>query len=277
MPQSGTANQVAVLSGSSWGKFIGVILGYAFAGPWGAVFGFILGRMHDNQRQSQAEDWERVWQDQGFFSANQERSAFTLGVVVLGAKMAKCDGRVNREEVDAFKRVFHVTPSQEAAISAAFNQARHSAEGFEPYAYHLAHVFRNKKAVLEEILSGLFIIGSADYASLSPQEIAFLKRVSFIFGFDQEEFARIAASSGAALPEEERPRNPTIEAFTVLGVKETATPEEIKKAYRALIREHHPDKLTAQGLPPEFVATATEKMKRINAAYDMVCKIKGIK
>ena len=74
---------------------------------------------------------------------------------------------------------------------------------------------------------------------------------------------------------------PTIPVIAIkvmqLIESETATAEEIKAAYRALIREHHPDKLMAQGMPPEFVATATEKMKRINVAYDTVCKMRGIK
>ena len=69
----------------------------------------------------------------------------------------------------------------------------------------------------------------------------------------------------------------TIEAFAILGIAENATNEEIKIAYRTLIREHHPDKLVAQGMPPEFIANANEKMKRINVAYDNVCKMRGIK
>ena len=114
-------------------------------------------------------------------------------------------------------------------------------------------------------------------AQESPAEITFLKRVSFIFGFGDEDFTRIAAQSGVGLPEHEKPRNQTAEAFAILGIHENATEAEVKAAYRALIREHHPDKLMAQGMPPEFVATATEKMKRINVAYDAACKIKGIK
>jgi DnaJ like chaperone protein len=200
-----------------------------------------------------------------------------MGVVVLGAKMAKADGRVNREEIEAFKRVFHIAAAQEAAVGALFDRARLSAEGFEPYAFQLARVFHANPTVLEEILSGLFMIAAADSAGLSSAEIVFLKRVAFIFGFGSEDFARIAAMSGVRMPERERPVRPTIEAFAILGIAETAEPDTIKAAYRALIREHHPDKLMAQGMPPEFVATATEKMKRINAAYDAVCKIKGMK
>ena len=79
------------------------------------------------------------------------------------------------------------------------------------------------------------------------------------------------------LAPQEKPIDPVSESCAILGVAETASGEEIKISYRALIREHHPDKLMAQGMPPEFVATATEKMKRINVAYDLLGKIKGIK
>jgi DnaJ like chaperone protein len=260
-----------------WGKIVGSILGLIIGGPWGAAIGFIIGHLHDQQKESDAEAWHGLWGNHGDAPANTQQTTFMMGVIVLSAKMAKSDGRVTRAEVDAFKRVFHIAPAQENAIGEIFNRARLSANGFEPYAFQLAHVFRRNSAVLEEILSGLFIIGAADSSGLSTAEIVFLKRVSFIFGFDTEDFARIAARAGVRLPAHEAPRNPTSESFAILGITETATAEEAKLAYHALIRKHHPDKLMAQGMPPEFVATATEKMKRINVAYDAVRKIKGIK
>jgi DnaJ like chaperone protein len=211
------------------------------------------------------------------FTGNMQQAVFTSGVIVLGAKMAKADGRVTREEVEAFKRVFQVSPTHEEAVGRLFNQARRSADGFEPYALRLAQVFRHNPAVLEQVLSGLFIIASADQAGLSPAELSFLRNVASIFGFGPETFARIAAHSGVRLPEAEKPRSEKDESYAILGIKAAATEDEIKTAYRALIREHHPDRLVAQGMPAEFIATATEKMKRINVAYDVVCKVRGIK
>jgi len=255
------------------------MLGLWVGGPFGAVAGMVVGHIHDQRPASSNNEgaWSSLWGNYGDFSANIEQATFTMGVVVLGAKMAKADGRVTRQEIEAFKRVFHINPAQEVAVGLLFDRARLSAEGFEPYAFQLAKVFRNNAAVLEEILSGLFIVAAADYAGLSPAEIIFLKRVAFIFGFGAEDFLRIAARSGVKMSQPANPQSQASEPFAILGVAETATPEEIKTAYRALIREHHPDKLMAQGMPPEFVATATEKMKRINAAYDTVCKLKGIK
>jgi DnaJ like chaperone protein len=265
------------IPGRKWGKIIGGILGLWAGGPFGALAGLVVGHLHDIRPQNPDKAWSGLWGSYGDFAANVEQAAFTMGVVVLSAKMAKSDGRVTRAEIEAFKRVFHISPAQEAAVGNLFDRARLSADGFEPYAFQLAHVFRRNAAVLEEILSGLFIIAAADSAGLSPAEITYLKRVSFIFGFGAEDFARIAARSGVRIPQRERPQNPIQEAYAILGIKESATNDETKGAYRALIREHHPDRLMAAGMPAEFVATATEKMKRINAAYDTVCKIKGIK
>jgi DnaJ like chaperone protein len=213
-----------------------------------------------------------------FRTANSAQSIFTTGVVVLGAKMAKADGRVTRMEIEAFKKAFHIAADQEERIGRLFDEARRSADGFEPYAFQLAHTFRRNPEVLEEILTGLFAIAKSDVETLSPTEVNFLKHVAFIFGFDATAFARIAARSGARFAAEAAPPpDPDAEAFTILGVAETASPDEVKKAYRDLIRKHHPDKLIAQGMPPEFVANATEKMKRINVAYDRVARLKGIK
>jgi DnaJ like chaperone protein len=262
-----------------WGKVLGAILGFALgAGPLGAVFGIIIGHIYDSRRESiTINPWAHMSAPYDDFAGSTQQAAFTIGVIVLGAKMAKADGRVTREEIEAFKRVFQVSPTHEEAVGKLFNQARRHAGGFEPYAFRLAQVFRHNPAVLEQVLGGLFIIAASDSSGLSPAEINFLRNVSVIFGFGPETFARIAARSGVQLPEAQKPRNPLDESYAILGVKSGATDDEVKTAYRALIREHHPDGLVAQGMPPEFIATATEKMKRINVAYDAVCKMRGIK
>ncbi|MGE3623791.1 MAG: TerB family tellurite resistance protein [Bdellovibrionales bacterium] len=220
--------------------------------------------------------WKKTQPSSDGFTGTSQQNAFTIGVIVLGAKMAKTDGRVTREEVEAFKRAFRVPESQVGRVGRLFDEARRSADGFEPYAFRLAQIFRNRPAVLEEVLTGLFTIAAADSKGLSPKEVRFLERVAVIFEFTVEDFIRIAARSGVNLAprEKEKPRN---ESYSILGVAENATEEQIKTAYRTLIRTHHPDKLVAQGLPPEFIASANEKMKRINVAYDTICKTRGIK
>jgi len=274
------ANDVSNLpqATSSWGKIVGGMLGFCMGGPWGAAVGLLVGHMHDQQPAgAPALGWQDHFDSYNVFAATTEQATFTMGVIVLSAKMAKADGRVTRAEIEAFKRVFQISPQQESKIGMLFDRARLSADGFEPFAFQLAHVFRRKRAVLEQILSGLFIIAAADSAILSPAETQFLQRISFIFGFASEDFARIAASSGARMGGAQKPCDSVNENYVILGVASNASNDQIKIAYRALIREHHPDRLMADGMPPEFVAAATEKMKRINAAYDEICKLKGIK
>lgn len=244
----------------------------------GFFMGMLVGHVHDTQPEIKPDNLSSAYA--GFHGSN-EQVTFTVGVIVLGAKMAKADGRVTRAEVEAFKRVFQIAPSQTKLVGRIFDQARKSVDGFEPYAFQLSQTFRYNPTVLEEILGGLFIIAASDSAGLSPAELQFLQRISVIFGFDNDDFYRIAARAGVKTRSQSQPhtkaRNENEESYAILGIKESSTSEEIKAAYRDLIRKHHPDKLIAQGLPPEFIATANEKMKRINVAYDTLCKVKGIK
>jgi DnaJ like chaperone protein len=256
------------------GKVVGGLLGLASGGPLGALLGLAIGHAHDERADDGTGFWNSMRMSYTGFSGNVQQAAFTMGVIVLGAKMAKADGRVTREAIEAFKRVFNVHPSQVASIGKLFDQAGQTANGYEPYAFHLAQIFKNNPAVLEEILSGLFIIAAADTGAITPAEMRFLERVGTIFDFGVDDFVRIAARAGVRIALKEKPRD---ESYAILGLKEDATPEQIKLAYRALIRKHHPDKLVAQGMPPEFIATANEKMKRINGAYDTICKQRGIK
>jgi DnaJ like chaperone protein len=236
-----------------FGKLIGAMLGLAAAGPLGVVLG--------------------------------QRSALNNGVIILGAKMAKADGQVTRAKIDAFKRAFHIRPEDEGRVGRLFDNARRSVEGFEPYAFTLAQTFVNQPAMLEDILSGLFQIAAADSNAISPIEADFLRSVAFTFNFGPEDFARIAARTGVRMPTAEQTREARREVkrdnagdpFLVLGVTGTASNDAVKTAYRNLIRKHHPDKLVAAGLHPDQIAVANEKMKRINAAYDTICRMRGIK
>jgi DnaJ like chaperone protein len=265
-----------------WGKVIGGLLGLTLGGgPLGAVLGMLAGHAYDTRLEMGGDPLGAMGFAPSAFAGTVQQASFTMGVVVLGAKMAKIDGRVTRAEIDAFKRAFQIEPAQEESIGKLFDRARRSADGFEPYAFQLAQTFRNQPVVLEQVLNGLFIIAASDSVGISPIEARFLKQVAYIFNFGPEDFRRIAARAGVQLPDDETvrasERSTASEPFAILGLGERASNEEIKAAYRVLIRKHHPDRLVADGMPPEFIASANEQMKRINAAYDTVCKMRGIK
>ena len=234
-----------------WGKILGGAAGFAIGGPLGAIAGAVAGHAFDRMRAERAPEDENELTKQ---------TAFAIAVIVLSAKMAKADGTVTRDEIEAFKEVFHIPPDEMKNVGRLFNQARKDSHGFEPYARQVARMFRNNPAVMEELLGGLFHIARADGVA-HPNEVRFLEQVSDIFGFDRTTFDRIrAAHLGAE----------KADPYAVLGIASSASDDDVRTAWRKLIREHHPDTLIAQGMPQDFVDVATEEMAVINAAYDRI-------
>jgi DnaJ like chaperone protein len=200
----------------------------------------------------------------GYFGSNKppEKSvAFTIGMIALGAKMAKADGAVSSEEMKAFGDVFQVPESDRAAVQRVFDLAKQDVAGFESYAKQVAALFEPGSQMLENVLDGLFHIAKADGA-VHQDEMAFLNRISELFGFQVKDFSRISA------------RHVVIEddPYEILGVARDLPFEDIRKAHRKLVRELHPDKHVASGMPQELVLIATERLARINEAFDRVKK-----
>ncbi|MBK18563.1 MAG: molecular chaperone DjlA [Rhodospirillaceae bacterium] len=240
-----------------WGKILGGTAGLMMGGPLGALLGGLAGHAYDRLKGEPGDENE---------PSLAKQTTFAIGVIVLSAKMAKADGTVTRDEVDAFKQIFHIPPDEIKNVGRVFDQARKDSRGFEPYAKQIARLFRENPAVLEELLGGLFHIATADGVS-HPDEIDFLKKCSDIFGFDEATFQRMrVAHMGAAMDD----------PYTILGVNRDMSDKEIQKAWRDLVREHHPDTLVAQGMPEDFIEVATEKIATINAAYDEIAKQRGM-
>lgn len=247
---------------SVWGKIIGGAAGFfALGGPLGALIGALAGHAIDKQL---ADETAPTGHDDR--RATRE-IAFTIAVIALGAKMAKADGTVTRSEVAAFKQVFKIPPEELKNVARVFDQAKRGVAGFDAYARQLASMFDQRHPVLEELIDGLFHIARAD-GEVHESEIAYIREVAQIFGFSDADFVRLReVNIGPDLAD----------PYTVLGVRREQSDDEIKGAWRRLMRESHPDKLVAQGLPAEFVALANEKVATLNAAYDRIAKERGIK
>jgi len=185
--------------------------------------------------------------------------AFTIGMIGLGAKMAKADGVVTEDEIRAFKQVFHIPDGELASVARVFNLAKQDVAGYETYAKQIAKLFDSRHDVLEDVLDGLFHIAKADNA-FHPGEQGFLAKVAAIFGFSEADFARIRA----------RHVNVPDDPFLILGLPHDATPEAVRKRYRDLVREHHPDRHIAAGVPEEMIELATARLQKINEAYDRI-------
>ncbi len=200
----------------------------------------------------------------GYFGSStppEKSVAFTIGMIALGAKMAKADGTVTSDEVSAFGDVFQVPEADRAAVQRVFDLAKQDVAGFESYAKQVAGLFEPGSNMLENVLDGLFHIAKADGA-VHQDELTFLGRISELFGFQPKDFNRISA------------RHVVLEddPYEILGVERSMPFEDIRKAHRKLVRELHPDKHMASGMPQELVMIATERLARINEAFDRVKK-----
>ena len=190
-----------------------------------------------------------------------ERSvAFTIAVIALGAKMAKADGLVTRDEVTAFREVFQIAEADTAGAARVFNLARQDVAGFDDYARRIADMFRDQPEMLCDLMEGLFHIAMAD-GTYHPNEDAFLEEVADIFGMAPETFASLRARfvpDSSPLP------------HTVLGIAPGASLAEARAAWRKLVRANHPDVLVARGLPQEAVKMAEKRMIDINRAWETI-------
>lgn len=190
-----------------------------------------------------------------------ERSVvFAIAVIALSAKMAKADGLVTRDEVTAFREVFDIPQAEEKNAAKVFNLARNDVAGFQEYANRIKSMFRNDEETLCDLMEGLFHIAMAD-GNYHTNEDLFLQEVSQIFGLDQRQFRGLRARFVPdAIPD----------PFDVLGIEPDASPEEARAAWRALVREHHPDRMIARGVPIEAVKIAECRLVAINRAWEEV-------
>lgn len=258
-----------------WGKIIGGTAGFFVGGPYGAVIGAALGHAADS---GSVETIRRPFTQGGGFNParvagmlGRKEEVFAITVTALAAKLCKVDGPVKRAEIDAFKRNFRIPPASARGIGRLFDQARDSTDSFEPYAAQLAEAFADTRGVLEQVLASLFVIARAD-GPLNAREQDFLRRVHRRLALDQVSWDRAFG---------ETPRQPIAavdndDPYLELGVTRSATGEELRATWKRLMRENHPDSLASRGVPADFIARASEKVARINAAWDRIKRERGL-
>lgn len=195
----------------------------------------------------------------GACTPGSRRSAFTMALVALAAKMAKADGVAVALEADAFERWFDVPADQREAVRRVFDLAKRDVAGYEAYAEQIARLLEKEPELLRDVFECLFHVASAD-GVLHEAEERFLTRV-----------ARILAISDAIYLDIRHmfvvdPDDP----YTVLGVRPTISDVDLKLRYRKLVMENHSDRLAAHGVPREFQVFADRKLAAINAAYDAI-------
>lgn len=191
-----------------------------------------------------------------------ERSvAFTIAVIALGAKIAKADGQVTRDEVAAFRRIFTIPKDEEAQAARVFNLARTDVAGFDAYANQIARMFRDRPEVLVDLMDGLLEIALAD-GEYHPREDEFMVEVNHIFGFSEQDLRRIKARH---LPDVTDP-------YMVLGVDPEVSSAELRQHWRRLVRDLHPDRMIGRGVPVEAQRMAEKRLAAVNDAYEIIRK-----
>jgi DnaJ like chaperone protein len=200
------------------------------------------------------------------FSGDKEtraKVAFSIAIIALSAKMAKADGVVSDAEVRAFQKIFTVPPEEFDNVAAVYNLAKQDVAGFDAYGRQVADLFHDEPRVLEDVLDALFFVAGAD-GVVHENELALLQMLAGIFSFSDEEFERIRLSHVS-----DGDRDP----YLVLGAQRDWDFERLKSHHRDLVRENHPDRLLARGVPEEFMNLAQDRMAAINSAWD---EIKGL-
>ena len=193
-------------------------------------------------------------------SPPERTAAFAIAVIALGAKMAKADGLVTRDEVTAFREVFHIPKVEEYNAARVYNLARQDIAGFEDYAYKIKAMYAEENETLSDLFQGLFHIAIAD-GNYHPGEDDFLARVSAIFGFSDQTFSRLRAQF---VPDATR------DPYDVLGVSPDTALDAIKSAWRNLVRDSHPDRMLARGVPVEAIQLAEKRLIAVNQAWSAI-------
>ena len=237
---------------SIWGRIIGGTAGFALGGPLGGIIGVIAGSAFDKRRRS-SFNFAHITQD-------QKQQIFTLGIITLSAKLAKSDGQVTSDEINAFKEKFRIPKNEIPKISKIFNEAKKSIYGYKQIADQVGVIFADNKILLEELLNNLFYIAASD-GQVSLSEVEILKSISQSFKFSEKDFQRIFQTNI---------KNKQADPYKVLGVTRDDDDDIIRKKWIELNKEHHPDNLIAKGMPKEFINRSNDELASINLAYDKI-------
>lgn len=195
----------------------------------------------------------------------EKRAGFAIAVIALGAKMAKADGRVTRDEVSAFREVFTIPHGEEENAARLFNLARQDVAGYEQYAARIARMFGEGDEALCDLMEGLFFIAMAD-GEYHPGEDAFLRKVAAILGFSPARFHSLRARF---VPDAEP------DPYAVLGVDPEMGLDEIRTVWRREVRESHPDRMIARGVPEEAIRLAEQRLIAINRAWSQISEARS--
>jgi len=255
-------------------KVLGLFIGYYFLGIVGAFLGFFFGAMVDRTRALGPGAMNPL--------GNAIRQAVFLETVFVSmGKLAKADGQVSQQEIDHVEQVMQqlgMTEQHRTQAIAWFKQGSDPVFDLTPTYKKFMAVCGQTRNLKEVLLVYLIVLAMAD-GHFHEAEETLLIDIAGRLGYGSEAFKQLKemvlnqshfaagqATSAAALDD----------AYKALGVSKDNTDAEIKRAYRKLMSQYHPDKLMGQGMPADMVALATEQAKEIQIAYDLIKKNRAI-
>ncbi len=253
------------------GKLVGGTIGFALGGPLGAIAGAAFGHAFDSSEQRYLGD-EGLRSGRAGRLSNGEEAQLTFFVAAFSmlAKLVKVDGRVAREEVASIEQfmVYDLQLDAQSRMVAMniFNTALDAPGSFEDFAAQFYNQFQMQPQLLEVMVDILLRVSIADGA-LSPAEEELILKAVRAFHFSDTQYRTLKSKYIKDIDKH----------YATLGTDRTASTEQIKKQYRKLVHEYHPDKIASKGLPEEFTRFAENKFREIKEAYDIIKKERNIK
>jgi DnaJ like chaperone protein len=255
-------------------KLIGIVAGYYFLGFWGGLLGFFAGSVIDRVR---------VYGSGGMNPLQNvvRQTVFLETVFIAMGKLAKADGRVSQDEIDHVEQLMQklgMSPEHRLQAIALFKKGADQSFDIEPTLARFMSVCGHTKNLKDMLLVYLIVMALAD-GHFHPAEQELLSGIAGRLGYGREAFQHLldmvqnqAHFGGGKVATADA----LDDAYKALGVGKESTDAEVKRAYRKLMSQYHPDKLIGQGMPADMVAMATEQSKEIQVAYDMIKKSRNL-
>jgi DnaJ like chaperone protein len=255
-------------------KLIGFITGYVFAGFFWAIAGFFIGSMIDRRRAYGAGGMNPLH--------NALRQAIFLETLFISmGKLAKADGHVSQDEIDhveQFMQKLNMTATHRQQAIEWFKQGTQPEFDIDATYQRFMAICGQTKNLKQVLLVYLIVMALAD-GDFHPAEQALLTKIAAHLGYNQDAFKHLlemVLNQSHFGGGQTHPSEALDDAYKALGVTKDSSDQEIKRAYRKLISQYHPDKLIGQGLPEDMIAMATEQAKEIQLAHDLIQKSRKI-